>query len=76
MPIRVSVCLNSGPGKGKAHATILLKSNSTESLLSIAANKLRLTKKDVSIAKLYVWQSALNYPDMNIGVVVLCVMMH
>jgi protein N-terminal methyltransferase len=60
--IRVSVCLNSGPGKGKAQATILLKSNSTESLLSIAANKLRLTKKDVSIAKLYVWQSGIELP--------------
>ena len=61
-PTRVSVCLNSGPGKGKAHATILLKSNSTESLLSIAANKLRLTKKDVSIAKLYVWQTGIELP--------------
>ena len=62
MPVRVSVCLNTGSGKGKPRAALVLSSDSTESLLAAAANKLRLKKKDVAIAKLFVWRTGVELP--------------
>ena len=55
MPIRVSICLNAGAKAGKPVATLILADMSTEALLAQAANKLRLKKKDVASAKLFLW---------------------
>ena len=62
VPVRVSVCLNSGSAKGKPQAALVLSSDSTEILLAAAANKLRLKKKDVERAKLFVWRTGAELP--------------
>ena len=56
MKVRVGVCLNAGPRRGQAEA-VVLAAPEAEAILAAAANKLRLKKKDVSRAQLYVWSS-------------------
>lgn len=58
MSVRLSLCLNSSSSKGRAQATILLPPpHSTEALLQLASNKLRISKKLCLLARLYVWRS-------------------
>ncbi len=60
--LRLSVCLNAGPRKGQAQAAILVKTPDTESVLAAAANKLRLKKKEVALARLFVWRTGHELP--------------
>lgn len=53
--LRLSFCLNAGAKAGKPIATIAVTDLSTEALLTAASNKLRLKKKDVANAKLFLW---------------------
>ena len=53
-PVRLSFCLNAGQRKGKAEATALV-APVADLVLAAAMNKLRLKKKDMSRAHLYVW---------------------
>ena len=53
--IRVSFCLNAGAKAGQPLATIVATSLSTEQLLLAASNKLRLKKKDIAVARLFLW---------------------
>ncbi len=45
-----------------ATIVLVLGTDGTESLLSAAANKLRLKRRDVSIARLYVWRTGVELP--------------
>ena len=60
-PLRLSVCLNAGPTKGKPQATILVEPG-TEAVLAAAANKLRLKKRDTARARLFVWRTGWELP--------------
>ena len=53
-PVRLSFCLNAGQRKGQAQATALV-APVAELVLAAAMHKLRLKKKDMSRAHLYVW---------------------
>ena len=55
MAIRVSFCCNAGPRAGVAHSAVLVADLSTEALIATASNKLRLKKKDVVVARLFLW---------------------
>ena len=59
--LRLSVCLNAGPSKGQPQATLLVAPN-TDAILQAAANKLRLKKKDVARAQLFVWRTGSELP--------------
>ena len=59
--VRLSVCLNSGPRRGKPEAALLVAAD-TESILAAAANKLRLKKKDIGKARVYIWASGQELP--------------
>ena len=61
MSLRVSVCLNAGPQKGHAQCS-LVAPPSTEAILTAAANKLRLKKKEVGRARLFVWRTGYELP--------------
>ena len=56
MSLRVSVCLNAGPQKGHPQCS-LVAPPSTEAILTAAANKLRLKKKEIGRARLFVWRA-------------------
>ncbi|KAL1525121.1 hypothetical protein AB1Y20_019993 [Prymnesium parvum] len=61
--VRLSVCLNASQSKGQSQAALLLPApHSTEALLAAAANKLRLKKKEVERAQLYVWKTGVKLP--------------
>ena len=56
--LRISVCLNAGQQKGQPQAALLLApAATTEALLQLAANKLRLKKKEQQRAQLYIWKN-------------------
>ena len=59
--LRVSVCLNAGPQKGHPQCS-LVAPPSTEAILTAAANKLRLKKKEVGRARLFVWRTGYELP--------------
>ena len=59
--LRVSVCLNAGPQKGHPQCS-LIAPPSTEAILTAAANKLRLKKKEVGHARLFVWRTGYELP--------------
>ena len=59
--VRLSVCLNAGPKKG-APAAALLVPLQTEAVLAAASNKLRLKKKEVARARLFVWRTGVELP--------------
>ena len=61
MSLRVSVCLNAGPRKGQPQTTLVAPPQ-TEAILSAAANKLRLKKKEVGRARLFVWRTGYELP--------------
>ena len=61
MSLRVSVCLNAGPQKGHAQCS-LVAPPSTEAILTAAANKLRLKKKEIGRARLFVWRTGYELP--------------
>ena len=54
--VRLSVCLNSGVRRGQPEAVIVTPAE-TEAILTAAANKLRLKKKDVGRARMFVWST-------------------
>ena len=60
-PLRLSVCLNAGPKKGIAAAALLVPPQ-TEAVLAAATNKLRLKKKEVARARLFVWRTGWELP--------------
>ena len=55
------MCLNAGSSKGQPQATLLVAPN-TDAILQAAANKLRLKKKDVARAQLFVWRTGSELP--------------
>ena len=59
--VRVSICLNSSAKKGSAQA-VVTAAPKTEAILTAAANKLRLKKKEVAKARLFIWQSGYELP--------------
>ena len=59
--IRVSFCENAGPKAGVVKAAALCKP-STDELLKVAANKLRLKKAEALRARLFVWNSGFELP--------------
>ena len=61
MSLRVSVCLNAGPQKGHPQCS-LVAPPSTEAILTAAANKLRLKKKEIGRARLFVWRTGYELP--------------
>ena len=61
-PIRLSFCLNAGPRKGQPQSTALVVPEAAL-VRSAAANKLRLKKKDVARARLFVWGSGRKLDD-------------
>ena len=64
-PLRLSFTLNAGAKKGQAQSTALV-APVMDLVLAAAANKLRLKKKDVSRARLFVWGSGEELLSSNI----------
>ena len=67
--VRVSVCLNIGqkkgcPGDARCGGTSapIVVPLETEAILAAAANKLKLKKKQVDVARLYVWGTGYELP--------------
>jgi hypothetical protein len=54
--LRVSLGLNTGPKGGQSQCVAVVEATG-QALLTAAANKLRLKKKDVSTARLFVWKT-------------------
>lgn len=59
--IRLTLTLNVGPRQGDPLAAILVRPDA-EAVLTAAANKLRLKKKDVTRARLFVWRAGVELP--------------
>ncbi|KAL1504898.1 hypothetical protein AB1Y20_008667 [Prymnesium parvum] len=59
--VRLSLCLNAGPKQGQTQAAVAVLPEGAQ-LAQIAANKLRLKKKDAARLRLFVWGSGLELP--------------
>eukprot|EP00927_Polykrikos_kofoidii_P060241 TRINITY_DN55274_c0_g1_i1.p1 TRINITY_DN55274_c0_g1~~TRINITY_DN55274_c0_g1_i1.p1 ORF type:complete len:430 (+),score=61.65 TRINITY_DN55274_c0_g1_i1:115-1404(+) len=60
--LRISVVLNSGPRKGRAQPATVVVPPQTEAILTAAANKLQLKKKEVACARLFVRRNSWELP--------------
>ena len=62
MSIRLSLCFNSGPKQGQSQAAVVLPTADIDILVAVAANKLRIKKKDLARVRLFVWGSGDELP--------------
>mmetsp|Transcript_3620 Transcript_3620/g.6930 ORF Transcript_3620/g.6930 Transcript_3620/m.6930 type:complete len:875 (+) Transcript_3620:294-2918(+) len=60
MPVRVSLCMNSGKNRGKVNVVVVLEHVTWQALVQAVKNKLRLKKKELSRLRLFIHETSKN----------------